>query len=92
MISMTLQAPFCKKVVVFYNHDRAKADASIQKDSGLSHPSGGETKRPPSMISRVSPSVARASVRRRSWKWGLIRSLRLRDSRVTICSGEIGAN
>ena len=66
MISMTLQAPFCKKVVVFYNHDAAKANASIQKDSGLSHPSGGETKRPPSMIGRVSPSVASVSVHR----WG----------------------
>ena len=36
MISMTFTGPPSVKVVVFYNHDRAKADASIQKNSGLS--------------------------------------------------------
>jgi hypothetical protein len=45
MISMTFTGPPSEKVVVFYNHDRAKADASIQNISGLSqgpvHPFGG---------------------------------------------------
>jgi len=45
MISMTFTAPFCKKLSFFYNHDRTKTDASIQKNSGLSqgpvHPFGG---------------------------------------------------
>jgi hypothetical protein len=40
MISMTF-TPLLQKVVVFYNHDRAKTGESIQNNSGLSQGPAG---------------------------------------------------
>src|SRR6516162_7899615 len=84
--------------VIYFTFDGPKIMVSSQADSGAGRALltaivtwiSANFELPPRLQSREHKAGAGRAyhVRRWGWKRGLIRSLRLRDSAVTICSGE----